>query len=92
MMQLDHSTDVHNRHTLSLSGELDESSCAELAACLGRCRGPGARVQLDLRELNFVDAAGLALLQRTYAEAAREGWSLSVVSPGERYVARARAA
>jgi anti-anti-sigma factor len=79
-------------HTVSLSGELDEASCADLADCLGACRGPGARVLLDLRDLNFMDGAGLALLERTYAEASHEGWTFAVMSPGERYVARARAA
>jgi anti-anti-sigma factor len=86
------SIDDRNIHTVSLSGELDEASCAELAECLGECRGPGARVLLDLRDLNFMDGAGLALLERTYVESALEGWTFAVMTPGERYVARARAA
>ena len=90
-LRIDHSID-NAIHTVSLSGELDEASCADLAACLGRCRAPGARVLLDLRALNFVDGAGLALLERTYAEASHEGWTFAVMTPGERYVARARAA
>jgi anti-anti-sigma factor len=75
--------------TVSINGELDEACCGELAACLDECRGPGARVLLDLRELNFMDAAGLELLDRTYVESALEGWTFAVITTGERYLARA---
>ena len=76
-------------HTVSITGELDEGSCGELADCLGECRGPGARVLLDLRDLNFMDCAGLELLDRTYVESALEGWTFAVITTGERYLARA---
>ena len=76
-------------HTVSITGELDEGSCADLAECLNECRGPGARVLLDLRALNFMDRAGLELLDRTYVESALEGWTFAVITTGERYVARA---
>ena len=76
-------------HTVSIAGELDEASCADLARCLGECRGPGARVLLDLRALNFMDRAGLELLDRTYVESALEGWTFAVITTGERYLARA---
>ena len=90
-LRIDHSTD-DGIHTVSLSGELDEASCSQLSDCLGKCRSPGARVLLDLRALNFVDGAGLALLERISVESALEGWTFAVMTPGERYVARARAA
>ena len=89
--RLDHSTD-HHIHTVTAAGCLDEGSCADLARCLDECGAPGARVLLDLRELDFMDTAGLLLLERTYAQAALEGWTFAVMTPGERYVARARAA
>ena len=76
-------------HTVTLAGELDEASCAELSDCLDDCRGPGARVLLDLRALNFIDGAGLALLERTSAEAGAEGWTFAFITTGERYLARA---
>ena len=90
-LRIDHSID-DDIHTVSLSGELDEASCAELAACLGACRAPGARVLLDLRALNFMDGAGIALLERTYVrvERSRAGRSPSCTT-GERYLARRRA-
>jgi anti-anti-sigma factor len=74
--------------TLTPTGELDEASCSELEQCLdAHCR-PGARIVLDLRTLNFVDAAGLALLQRTSARSALEGWAFAVRTTGGRYLAR----
>jgi anti-anti-sigma factor len=76
-------------HTVSIAGELDEGSCADLAECLDGCRKPGARVLLDLRELNFMDCAGLELLDRTYVESSLEGWTFAVITTGERYLARA---
>jgi len=87
-LRIDHSID-DDIHTVSLSGELDETSCADLAACLGTCRAPGARVLLDLRSLNFMDGAGLALLERTSAESSAEGWTFAFITTGERYLARA---
>jgi anti-anti-sigma factor len=91
-LQIDVSTD-RGIHTLSLTGELDEASCSDLDDCLACHCGPGTRVVVDLRELNFVDAAGLALLQRTSARSALEGWAFAVRTTGGRYLARhARAA
>jgi anti-anti-sigma factor len=77
--------------TVSIAGELDEGSVSDLAACLDGCRQPGARVLLDLRELNFMDSAGLELLDRTYVESSLEGWTFAVITTGERYLARAAA-
>ena len=76
-------------HTVSIAGELDAGSVSELSDCLDGCREPGARVLLDLRELNFMDGAGLELLDRTYVESALEGWTFAVITTGERYLARA---
>ena len=75
--------------TVSIAGELDELSCTALADCIDGCRAPGARVLLDLRELNFMDCAGLELLDRTYVESSLEGWTFAVITTGDRYVARA---
>ena len=48
-----------------------------------------ARVLLDLRDLNFMDRAGIELLDRTYVESSLEGWTFAVITTGERYLARA---
>ena len=47
---------------------------------------------LDLRGLDFMDAAGVRVLDCAYTKAAEEGWTFAVMTPGERYVARAHAA
>ena len=87
-LRIDHSTD-DGIHTLTLGGELDVTSCPELARCLEGCGcEPGTRVLLDLRGLNFMDGAGLSLLDRMYAKAAEEGWTFAVMTTGERYIAR----
>jgi anti-anti-sigma factor len=79
--------------TLAPSGELDEVSCPDLERCLGEHCRPGARIVLDLRALNFMDAAAVELLHRTSARATLEGWAFAVRTTGGRYLARrARAA
>ena len=48
---------------------------------------------LDLRTLNFMDAAGVELLHRTSARSTLEGWAFAVRTTGGRYLSRrARAA
>ena len=74
--------------TLEMTGELDEAACPALDACLaGHCR-PGARIVLDLRRLNFLDAAGIELLHRTSVRSALEGWAFAVRTTGGRYLSR----
>jgi len=75
--------------TIAITGELDAASCPELERCLDGCAAPAARVLLDLRGLNFMDTAGVELLERTYMQAAHEGWAFAVLTPGERFLARA---
>jgi anti-anti-sigma factor len=78
--------------TLEMTGELDEASCPALADCLAAHCRPGARVVLDLRSLNFLDAAGLEFLHEAYVRSSLEGWTFAVMTPGERFVARRAAA
>ena len=90
-MQIAHTTDGEIV-TLTPSGELDETTCPQLEQCLDEHCGPGARVVLDLRTLNFMDAAGVELLHRTSARSALEGWAFAVRTTGGRDVAGRRAA
>lgn len=86
-MQIEQTTDG-DIVTLAPSGELDEANCPALERCLdAHCR-PGARVVLDLRGLNFMDAAAVELLQRTSVRATLEGWAFAVRTTGGRYLAR----
>jgi anti-anti-sigma factor len=74
--------------TLAPAGELDEASCPALEQCLDEHCRPGARIVLDLRALNFMDAAAVDLLHRTSARATLEGWAFAVRTTGGRYLAR----
>jgi len=77
---------------LAPTGELDETSCPQLQQCLdGHCC-PGSRIVLDLRGLNFIDAAGVELLHRASARSSLEGWAFAVRTTGGRYLSRRRAA
>ena len=91
-MRIDQTTDGEIV-TITPAGALDASSCPDLERCLdGHCR-PGARIVLDLRTLNFMDASAVELLQRISARATLEGWAFAVRTTGGRYLARrARAA
>jgi anti-anti-sigma factor len=91
-LRIDHTTDG-DITTLVMTGELDEASCPTLDDCLAEHCRPGARIVLDLRTLNFMDAAGVELLHRTSTRSALEGWAFAVRTTGGRYLARrARAA
>ena len=78
--------------TLAMSGELDEASCPAFEACLGEHCRPGTRIVVDLRTLNFIDAAGVELLHRTSVRSALEGWAFAVRTTGGRYLSRRAAA
>ena len=78
--------------TLAPTGELDETSCPQLEQCLDEHCCPGSRIVLDLRGLNFIDAAGVELLQRTSVRSTLEGWAFAVRTTGGRYLSRRRAA
>ena len=78
--------------TLEMTGELDESSCPALDECLAEHCRPGARIVLDLRKLNFLDAAGVDLLHRTSVRSTLEGWAFAVRTTGGRYLSRRRRA
>lgn len=90
-LRIDHTTEG-DIVTLAVSGELDEASCPALEDRLTDCCRPGARIVLDLRTLNFMDGAGIELLHRAYVRSSLEGWTFAVMTPGERFVARRRAA
>ena len=78
--------------TLAPTGELDETSCPQLEQCLDEHCRPGARIVLDLRTLNFMDAAAVELLHRTSVRSTLEGWAFAVRTTGGRYLSGRRAA
>ena len=74
--------------TLVPTGELDETTCPQLERCLDEHCRPGARIVVDLRTLNFMDAAGVELLHRISVRSALEGWAFAVRTTGGRYLSR----
>ena len=75
--------------TVSLSGELDISTAAELEQVLGNLAVPDgpARIVIDLRDLRFMDSTGLRLLVTADLRLRREGRELALI-PGPESVHR----
>jgi anti-sigma B factor antagonist len=70
-----------NEVTLALQGELDFSSGAQLAVRLADEGRLGARVIVDLSDLEFMDSAGMGVLHRASKWAGEDGWTLSLTGP-----------
>jgi anti-sigma B factor antagonist len=65
---------------LAVCGEVDMATAPDLDAALERALvGDGGRLIVDLREVGFLDSAGLALLVRHDRNAATSGRHLIVV-------------
>ena len=64
---------------LEVSGELDLAACPELRRALTEGLALAPALAVDLRELNFIDCAGLAELFDAAAEARRRGGRLSLI-------------
>ena len=63
---------------LAVAGELDLATVPELEAALP-APAPGETLVVDLRELAFIDSAGIHVLMRLDIDARAQGWSLVVV-------------
>ena len=70
-----------DRIDLALQGELDFCSGAELASRLADEGRLGARIVVDLTELEFMDSAGMGVLHRAALWAGEEGWTLDLTGP-----------
>jgi anti-anti-sigma factor len=69
-------------------GELDVATAPSVEHRLHALRAAGSRIiVLDLREVSFLDVAGLRLILR-WTELARHDWSCFAVIPGPRAVQR----
>ena len=64
---------------LSLRGELDLTVAARLEERLCDLRSEGARVRLDLCQLEFIDSSGIRVVTLAALDARRDGWDLEVV-------------
>lgn len=74
---------VHeNVHTLVLSGELDIASFPQLESATRRLAANGAReMTLDLRELEFMDLAGVRAILEVHERSEETGCELHLI-PG----------
>jgi anti-anti-sigma factor len=59
---------------LSVSGELDLLTRAVFEAVIEQLRASTTRVRLDLSGVEFIDAAGLHVLERAITEGRHDGW------------------
>jgi anti-anti-sigma factor len=76
------------RHTLLLSGELDLAVAAELEmTILGLCGEGVSGIELDLRQLTFMDSSGLRVVLRAQELCAEHGYDFLVI-PGSEQVQR----
>jgi anti-sigma B factor antagonist len=66
---------------LALQGELDFCSGAELAIKLADEGRLGARVVVDLTDLEFIDSGGMGVLHRAAIWAGEGGWTLDLTGP-----------
>ena len=78
--------EIHERRdsdavVLALQGELDYCSGAGLAVKLADAGRRGARIVVDLTELEFIDSAGMGVLHRASKWAGEEGWTLDLTGP-----------
>lgn len=65
---------------VQLRGELDRATAGRLVEIVGALAVPGtARVRLDLADLDFIDAAGLAALLQIHTSLHRHGGRLRLV-------------
>jgi anti-sigma B factor antagonist len=65
-------------------GELDVASSGALRACLMEAIGEGSPTVLDLRDVTFVDAAGIGVLVGARRSAQRSGLSFTLRGPSAR--------
>ncbi|MEV6835629.1 anti-sigma factor antagonist [Streptomyces sp. NPDC051133] len=72
---------AHRGHTVvELRGEIDILAAAEIGPALDRATGgPGVRVVIDLRQVEFFDCSGLRLLYRARARVRDGGGQLHLV-------------
>jgi anti-anti-sigma factor len=61
-----------------LAGELDVATVREFEAVLPQ-PAAGELLAIDLRELSFIDSAGVHALMRLDVSARRDSWSLAIV-------------
>jgi anti-anti-sigma factor len=61
----------HGRYRLVLSGELDLNGAGELEAAITRlCKAGALEIEVDLREITFIDSSGVQAIMRAREQCA----------------------
>ena len=75
-------SEPQDAHLVSLHGELDGATAKELEAEFIRIEATSvSHIVLDLRELDFIDSTGLAVILRADTRAKNDGHVLRVLQP-----------
>jgi anti-anti-sigma factor len=73
---------LSQRAHVHVVGELDIASLGRVERAVEEALAAGAGiVEIDLRELTFMDSSGLRLIIGLHHDAEREGWTLSLIKP-----------
>lgn len=65
--------------SVRVQGEVDLDTVQQLIDAVGQALPPGGRVQIDLREVGFIDSAGVAGLNRCRRQALRVECEVTVL-------------
>lgn len=72
-----------DRVRIQASGELDVATTPRLETCVrAYVQGDTKTVELDLRQVGFIDSTGVRLLLTLAAAAQRDGWALAILPSG----------
>lgn len=66
---------------LLVRGEVDHTNCGSLTTSIGAAVADRDEVRLDLRELSFIDVAGVRAIRAAALELEAGGRRLTLVSP-----------
>jgi len=68
------------RVRIHASGEVDLATAPRLEQCVREhVRGETGTVELDMRQVGFIDSTGVRLLLTLEAEGQRDGWTLAIL-------------
>jgi anti-sigma B factor antagonist len=75
-------SEPQDAHSVSLHGELDGATAKDLEAEFIRIEATSvSRIVLDLKELDFIESTGLAVIMRANTRANNDGHVLRILRP-----------
>jgi anti-sigma B factor antagonist len=73
--------DLDRVKVVRVQGEVDAATAPRMGETLNRLLGKGERVVLDLRDVDFMDLHGLAVMMRATRRARADGGSFTIARP-----------